>query len=532
MEKSPYESMSGDMKDKTKVQSWEEIEQAIHNIMDTNLSEDNFVRLENLVQRYSKVKSSLQHRQNQRKVPPPIISGEWRERAEESKKLLTTKLQPSESNLCLLSLAIFPENSIIKKRSLIYWWIGQDLVSQRGEKTAEQVGEEVYNELLQQGLIEPNDNDASPLMNRCKMHPLIRYRLLSEAEEAGLFYFESKDKTSHEDLKKLSSSRLRLIVGGEDSPQYENLAKDEHVHTVFNVNQQYIKLQSRLLSNMKQLAVLQLGRWQHSPNYHIEVDDQKFLDDLGVHHKHLKFLSLRGISRITALPDSIVELVSLEILDLRACHNLEKLPEDIASLKKLTHLDVSECYLIERMPKGTEKLSSLQVLKGFVIGTARKNPCRISDLGNMTNLRRLSIYIGRGAAIRDEEFAPLNGFASLCSLTISWGVTSLASQSSHLINQFLPEQLEKLELIGMPEKSTPKWLNPQELKNLKKLYIIGGELASWDHQQQNEQWSVEILRLKHLKNLSIGNKEDVLKRFPRLRYFEKKNCADNDVSWD
>ncbi|KAF8009988.1 hypothetical protein BT93_J0847 [Corymbia citriodora subsp. variegata] len=299
---------------------------------------------------------------------------------------------------------------------------------------------------------------------------------------------------------------------------------------MFNVNQQYLSLQPHLLSNMKQLAVLQLGRWQHSPKYHIEVADQKFLDDLGVHHKHLKFLSLRGISRITTLPNSIVELVSLEILDLRACHNLEKLPEDIASLKKLTHLDVSECYLIERMPKGTEKLSSLQVLKGFVIGTARKNPCRISDLRKLNKLRRLSISIGRGAAIRDVEFASLKEVASLRSLTISWGVTS-PGQLSLEINPFLPQQLEKLELIGMPVKSTPKWLNPHELKNMKKLYIIGGELASWDHQQQNEQWSVEILRLKHLTKLSIGNEEDVLKKFPQLEYFEKINCADHDILW-
>ncbi|KAL3719095.1 hypothetical protein ACJRO7_004098 [Eucalyptus globulus] len=462
MEKSPYESMSGDTKDKTEVQSWEEIVQAIQNIMDTNLSEDKLVTLKNL---------------NQRKVPPPIISVEWREWAEESKKLLTKKLQPSESNLCLLSLAIFPENSIIKKRILIL-----------GEKTAEQVGEEVYNELLQQGLIEPDDNDASPLMNRCKRRPLIHYRLISEVEEARLFYFESKDKTSHEDLKNLSSSHLRLIV-------------DEHVHMVFNVNQQYIELQSSLLSNIKQLAVLQLGRWKHSPNYHIEVDEHKLLDDLGVHHKHLTFLSLQGISRITALPNSIVELVSLEILDLRACHNLEKLPENIASLKKLTRLDISECYLIERMPKGTEKLSSLQVLKGFVIGTARKNHCRISNLRKLTKLRRLSICIGRGAAIGAGEFASLKEVASPGSLTISWGVTSPTSQSSLSEDQFLPNQLEKLELIGMPMASISKCLNPQELENLKKL------------------------------SLRIKNNEDVLKKFPRLKYFEKINCADDNVLW-
>ncbi|KAK3409062.1 hypothetical protein EUGRSUZ_J01171 [Eucalyptus grandis] len=538
MEKSLYESMSGDTKDRTKVQSWEEIVQAMRNDMNTDPSEDQLVTLEGLVQGYRKVKSFSKHRKNQREVPLPILSEGWRERAEESKNLPMLS-QPNEWSSplkrCLPSFAIFPENSIIKKRSLIYWWIGQDLVSQRGEKTAEQVGEEVYNELLQGGLIEPDDNDPSPLMNRCKMHPLIRYWLISKAEEEGFFYF-TKDKTSSEDPGNLSSGRLRLIVGGlivggEDGPKHIDMANDEDVHTVFNVNQQYLSLQPRLLSNMKKLAVLQLGRWQHSPMHHIEVDDQKFLDDLGAHHKHLKFLSLRGISRITALPDSIVELVSLEILDLRACHNLEKLPEDIASLKKLTHLDVSECYLIERMPKGTEKLSSLQVLKGFVIGTARKNPCRISDLGILKKLRRLSIYIGRGAAIRDGEFASLKEVASLCSLTISWGVTSLASQSSLLKDQFLPKQLEKLELIGMPEASIPKWLNPQELENLKKLYIIGGELANWDRQQQNEQWSVEILRLKHLRKLRIGNNEDVLKKFPRLGYFEKINCADDDVLW-
>ncbi|KAL3719098.1 hypothetical protein ACJRO7_004101 [Eucalyptus globulus] len=509
--------MSGDTKDETKVQSWEEIVQAIGNIMDTNLSEDKLVTLENLVQHYRKVKSPSQHRQNQRKVPPRIISGEWRERAEESKNLLTTKLQLRDP--CLLSMAIFPENSIIKKRSLVYWWIGEDLVSQGGDKTAELVGEEVYSKLLHQGLIGPNDSDPSPLMNRCKMHPLIRYRLISEAEEAGLFYFESKDKTSHEDLKNLSSSRVRLIVGGEDK-----------ISTVINVNQEYLNLPHHWLSNVRKLKVLQLGRWQHSPRHHIEVDDQKFLDELGVHHKHLKFLSLRGISRITSLPNSIVQLVNLEILDLRACHNLEKLPEDIASLKKLRAClaTCQTCYLIERMPKGNEKLSSLQVLKGFVIGTVRKNPCRISDLRKLTKLRRLSIYIGHGAARWEEQFESLKEVASLHSLTISWGVTS---QERREINSFLPLQLEKLELIGIPVESIPKWLNPRELKHLKKLYIIGGKLKSWDHQEQNEQWSVEILRLKHLQNLSIGNKEDVLKKFPRLGYFEKIICADDDVLW-
>ncbi|KAL3719099.1 hypothetical protein ACJRO7_004102 [Eucalyptus globulus] len=422
--------------------------------------------------------------------------------------------------LCLLSFVIFPKDSIIKKISLIYWWIGESLVSERQDKTAEQVGEEVYEKLIKQGLIEPDDNNPSPLMTRCKIHRCTHYMLTCLAQEAGFFYFNLKDETSPEVL--LNSSRL-LLLDGANSPLGREPAEVEGRSTVFNVNQKILNLPLQWLLKMKKLTVLQLGRWMHSPNHHIEVDDQRFLNDIGVHHRHLKFLSLRGISRITSLPDSIVQLVNLEILDLRACHNLEELPEKIASLKKLTHLDVSECYLIERMPKETEKLSSLQVLKGFIIGTARNNPCKINDLENLTKLRRLSIYIGRGAAITDIDFTSLKDVASLCSLTISWGVTSLALHAKGAVDWDFPQQLDKLELIGMPEKRRP------DLKNVKKLYIIGAKVASLDPLQQID--SIEILRLKHLKELRIGNIEEVLKKFPRLFYYESRNCADGNKLW-
>ncbi|KAI6670285.1 hypothetical protein NL676_005170 [Syzygium grande] len=325
------------------------------------------------------------------------------------------------------------------------------------------VGEEVYDKLRKQGLIEPVINDPSPLMNRCKMNPCIRYMLISLVQEAGFFYFNLKDETSPEVLRKCSFSSSRLhLLGGANSLPDRKLAKVEDISTVFNVNQEYLSLPPR------------------------------FLEDLGVHHKNLKFPSLQGISRITTLPNSIVQQVNLEILNLRACHNLEKLP-DIASLKKLTHLDASECYLIEGMPKGTEKLSSLRVLKG------------------------------RGSAIWDPEFTLLKEFVSLRFLTISWGVTGELAKP--LVHWNFPQELEKLELIAMPEEIKP------ELKKVKKLYIIGGKVARLDQLQQIDRSSVEILRLKHLKQLKIGNMEDVLKYFPRLEYFEKENCADDNMLW-
>ncbi|WVZ05043.1 hypothetical protein V8G54_018389, partial [Vigna mungo] len=171
------------------------------------------------------------------------------------------------------------------------------------------------------------------------------------------------------------------------------------------------------------LEVLQLGRWQDSPLHHIEVGSEEFLRELRT-LKQLKYLSLRGISRIFELPSSIAELESLVILDLKACHNLERLPDDISSMKSLTQLIMSDCCLLEGMPKGIEKLTNLQVLKGFLITTSEKTPCRLSDLVEyLRKLRRLSIRIGSEALIRDGEFESLGSLLALKHLKISWSVS-------------------------------------------------------------------------------------------------------------
>lgn len=156
---------------------------------------------------------------------------------------------------------------------------------------------------------------------------------------------------------------------------------------------------------MTNLEMLKLGCWQRdSPEHHIEVESEEFLKELK-HQKDLWYLSLHGMSRISELPLSIVELERLEILDLKAYHNLAN---DIASSRKFKHLDLSRCYLLERMPKGIEKLTKLQVLNGFVISSSSKTPCKISDLANLKKLKQLIIHIAStGANIQNEEFQSL-----------------------------------------------------------------------------------------------------------------------------
>ncbi|KAJ7973515.1 Disease resistance RPP13-like protein 4 [Quillaja saponaria] len=286
--------------------------------------------------------------------------------AVENLKVSYDNLENLELKLCLLFLSVFPENAVIKKRPLIYWWIGEGLITKTTDKTAEEIGEDIFKELLKLDLIIPSSNRSTPVVNKCKVHPWIRYLLISLAENAEIFDF---DPTGTPFFAVIKSRRACLFIdnqklSGGNGFNYENL------RTIFNVNEGYLSFTSEWLSKLKRVMVLQLGRWQESPTHHIEVLSEEFLKGLGG-QKHLKYLSLRGISRITALPPSISGLISLEILDLRACHNLEELPADIASLKKLTHLDISECYLLGSIPKGIAKLSSLQVLKGFVVGNSK-----------------------------------------------------------------------------------------------------------------------------------------------------------------
>ena len=433
-------------------------------------------------------------------------------------------LESIELKLCFQSFSIFPQDSVIKKRPLIYWWIAERFITKTQDKTAEEVGEEIFQKLISHDLIQPHFNGSSTIVNNCTLHPWIRCLSISLAKAGFLFEFDKKwPMMPSNSLVGVGCTRL-CITWDNPIPMIQ-ASFDKVITTVFNVNHHYLSFRSEWLTRLKTLVVLQLGRWQNSVSHHIEVDDQGFLNGLGA-LTHLKYFSLRGISTITKLPSSILMLINLEILDLRACHNLETLPSDFSSLKKLTHLDISECYLLDIMPRGIEKLSRLQVLEGFVIGDLKLTPCRLGDFAKLQYLRRLSIHMGNEAVLQEGELNQLKNIVSLRRLKISWGVVApklrekIKDQS---LEMSFPPDLEKLELQGLPFPDVPQWLKPSHLRKLKKLYIRGGELNSLAHDETENKWTVEILRLKYLNKLEIGCQQ-LLDQFPNLHYLDKINC--------
>ncbi|CAK9176779.1 unnamed protein product [Ilex paraguariensis] len=469
-----------------------------------------------------------------------------------------------ELKLCLLCFSVFPEDAIIKKRLMVYWWIGEGFVppiKRTGEgienqKTAEEYGKEFFDKLMELGFIEPVNNKGSLIIGSCKMHPFIRSVVVILAEKAKFFDFDLK---GYPTVEFLSSYRACLSGKG-----LVYIAELEKLHMLFNVKEANLELKAEWLLKMSNVNVLYLGRWQASATQHVEVEDAKFLEGLE-NMKHLRFFSLQGISGITELPESISKLKYLTILDLRACHSLEVIPEGIGLLENLTHLDMSECYLLEHMPKKLARLTKLRVLKGFVVGDMQgKHSCTLDDLAKLPRLRKLSIYSGMKNFPTDSHVSALQQLQALLKLTIAWGGGALQGKAEgkpregkkkdgglratpkkqqvrkalRQANAFklptLPSQLEKLDLKCYPEKVTPGWLNPANLKGLKKLYIRGGKFYdlgqfqdlddSWDADcLVKDTWKVEQLRLKYLSELEMDWRE-LRELFPNLIYLEKVKC--------
>lgn len=349
-----------------------------------------------------------------------------------------------ELKMCLLSFSIFPENAQIKKRVMLYWWIGEGFVPpllERNNNAAdntertEHFANEFFKKLVAKGYVEPMRKKFTAGENICKMHPFVRSMVIKLAKRANFFDFDDEGNIEGD-----KCSSLRACLTGKVLPKIESFEK---LYALFNLNEAFLEFSPELFAKMKNVNVLYLGRWQTSAIHHIEIEDTKtlkmknanVLDGLK-HVKHLRFLSLQGISRIVQLPESISKLSNLTILDIRACHNLEVLPEGIGLLKNLTHLDMSECYLLDQMPKGLALLSKLEVLSGFVVGDSdRETSCNLEDLGKLTNLRKLSIHTGDNHFPSGKDLLALNEYKALKKLTIAWGRGSVQAKGGETDKQ-------------------------------------------------------------------------------------------------
>lgn len=273
----------------------------------------------------------------------------------------------------------------------------------------------------------------------------------------------------------------------------------------------------------------------------MEVEGLEKLNAIG-NLKKLRYLGIRGLSKLTELPKNVNKLQQLEVLDVRGCQNLTRvMSSTVRNLRQLTHLDLTECYMLEHIGSEIISLSELQVFKGFVFGIDApgryafqcrdRHACHLQDLKVMKNLQKLSINVTTDANVDKIDMGQLKHLESLQSLTITWGelpsiLTSAEreKEKNQLLERWtslvLPSSLVKLDVRCYPREEIPfEWFEPKgaiKPKKLRKLYVRGGAVKELNLPKDNQ---IDTLRLRYLKEFKM-KWEEILGMMNNLHYVE------------
>jgi NB-ARC domain len=238
---------------------------------------------------------------------------------------------------------------------------------------------------------------------------------------------------------------------------------------------------------------------------------------------HLRYLSLEN-TRIRYLPESIGGLFNLLTVNLSGCYYLEELPMAIKLLDNLRHLylPVSRSCNV-RMPSGVGKLTNLQILPLFVVGSD-PDSCGIEELGDLEKLRE-GLFISGLSHVSDEGLAgkaKMNNKVGLQKLTLEWSLSDTYinfydDEASKVLETLEPNRnLEELQIRGFPGSKLSSWLN----------YLPEFKLVTLDLKDcRNVEYLPSLGRLPCLKHLYIHS----MKRLRKIgaEFYGCNGCSSN-----
>ncbi|KAJ9671355.1 hypothetical protein PVL29_025176 [Vitis rotundifolia] len=275
---------------------------------------------------------------------------------------------------CLLYCALFPEDYMIRRVSLIKYWIAEGMVGEMETRRAEfDRGHAILNKLENVCLLERCEN------GKCvKMHDVIRDMAIRISAR---------------------NSRFMVRPGKNLNDLLNEIEWFEDLERVSLMHSQLSSLKS--VPNCPKLSTLLLPSWhglcEGLPNAFF------------VHMPSLKVLDLSYLD-ISSLPDSISNLVNLRALFLCHCRKLNHVPS-LAKLKELRELDLSESRMTE-LPAGIEQLALLKCLA--LRGLSIEDMSLSRALPNLLHLQCLRLDDMGFLIVGIEELIELRKLEILC----------------------------------------------------------------------------------------------------------------------
>ncbi|KAI8560882.1 hypothetical protein RHMOL_Rhmol04G0290600 [Rhododendron molle] len=376
---------------------------------------------------------------------------------------------------CFAYCSIFPKDQLLEKDVLIQLWmsLGYLQSSPKRNLEMEDVGNEYFDILLHNSLLQDVVLDENNDIIACKMHDLV-HDLSLDVSEGSCLTLKASEVKDHPKVQHLS-----LCLKEETRLEFSDrtVGKLRSLFLTGNLPQD--------IEHVKSIHALSI------------VEYRKELSSSICKFIHLKYLDLSK-SLFEKVPNSITKLYNLETLRLPPSLNiLEEIQIEFHKLVSLRHLCVEDTENSRKMiPTMIGHLTSLRTLPFFSVGEDEGH--RIEELGSLSKLRgRLRVYdLQHVKDIEEAERAKMSEKSKVTVLEFHWD--------------------RNLGMSDINYGDVLEGLKPH--KNLKGLILkdFGGpRLASWmrsrDNQSLHNLVKIELIScrcedipiLGHLPNLKV-----------------------------
>ncbi|XP_058107191.1 putative disease resistance protein RGA1 [Magnolia sinica] len=383
--------------------------------------------------------------------------------------ILSYNRLPLHSKECFAYCCVFPRGHEIEKEKLIQLWMANGFIPSRGTMELEDIGHEMFVELLSRSFFQATEKDEDGHVEKYKLHDAA-YDLARSVMGAECM------KADAEEAPKFSPARIRHLSSSDVTSAekaLESLHKAQKLHSFL------------LLSNYDETT--SLCRRLLFPHY---ISEFRFLRVLDLRHtdikilqipmdnlKHLRYLDL-SYSNIEALPESISSLRNLQTLKLRGCAMLHQLPKNMKDMVKLRHLDISECWSLSHLPKNIGQLTCLQSLTAFIVG--QESGCGIEELQhlNLGGVLRIT-KVGNVRNSTKAREATLIAKQNLLSLEVCCqecrNVVARGNFEEVLEGLEPHPNLKRLDISYYSGIKFPRWMMDSTLTNLEKISLFVSE---------------------------------------------------------
>ncbi|XP_073143070.1 putative disease resistance protein RGA4 [Henckelia pumila] len=440
---------------------------------------------------------------------------------------------PLELRRCFAYCAVFPKDSLIEKEEVIFLWMAHGYISSNGILEEEDIGNEIWNELVLRSLFQDVREDYYRGKTTFTMHDLV-HDLAQSLMENKVPGVQGRHFNDH---KSASKGKIRQV----------NL-RNHRVAFPCSIRVE-IDL-SFCLMNLNGLRTLDAS-FRRIDNMPSAIGNLK----------HLRYLNLSWTG-IRTLPNAICSLWNLKILKLNGCYDLVGLPEQTRFLRNLRHLLLEDCGELKEMPPKIGELSSLKTLSMFVVGSG-KGASRLGELQFLNIGGKLEIrHLERLEKHEDAKMANLHEKENLGELILRWELEDETFGTEKILDEKVLQALEPhpnmktIKIHGFRGRYFPQWSSlvnlvefelvncrnclrlPElgKLPHLKIMYLrdVGVEYIIMEDEIIMEYGicsklfpSLEQLKLNDLQNLKGFSKEKVteISIFPRLQNLDIYRCC-------